>query len=28
MAHLLDVEDPPGPDEVTLTGFGTEEVDS
>ncbi|MCG6918191.1 MAG: HypC/HybG/HupF family hydrogenase formation chaperone [Deltaproteobacteria bacterium] len=28
MAHLLDVEDPAGPDEVTITGFGTEEVDS
>ena len=24
-AHLLDVEDPAGPDEVTVTGFGTEE---
>lgn len=27
-AHLLDVEDPAGPDEVTVTGFGTEEVES
>ena len=26
-AHLLDVEDPAGPDEVTVTGFGTEEVE-
>ena len=28
MAHLLDVEDPAGPDEVTITRFGTEEADS
>jgi hydrogenase expression/formation protein HypC len=27
-AHLLDVEDPAGPDEVTVTGFGTEEGES
>ena len=26
-AHLLDVEDPAGPDEVTVTGFGTEEAE-
>ena len=26
-AHLLDVEDPGGPDEVTVTGFGTEEAE-
>ena len=26
-AHLLDVEDPAGPDEVPVTGFGTEEVE-
>ena len=27
-AHLLDVEDPAGPEEVTVTGFGIDEVDS
>ncbi len=27
-AYLLDVEDPAGPDEVTVTRFGTEEADS
>ena len=27
-AHLLVVEDPAGPDEVTVTGFGTEEGES
>ena len=27
-AYLLDVEDPAGPDEVTITRFGSEEADS
>ena len=27
-AHLMDVEDSAGPDEVTVTPFGTEESDS
>ena len=27
-AHLLDVEDPAGPEEVTITRFGSEEGDS
>ena len=27
-AHLWDVEDPAGPEEVTITRFGTEETDS
>jgi hydrogenase expression/formation protein HypC len=27
-AYLLDVEDPAGPDEVTITRFGTDEADS
>jgi hydrogenase expression/formation protein HypC len=26
-AHLLDVEDPAGPDEVTVTGFGSDEAE-
>lgn len=27
-AHLLDIEDPAGPDEVSVTGFGADEIDS